>query len=169
MLVFLFLQSGQSWTAAFILAQSESCRALLWRSCCFSTSYLCYFRISWLSEKAVPYHLTPESFTQRKHWINNHGRQTQKAEPKGISPSAPSSPHQPPQTLRPACQQKCYLLSGPATASLPKEQRQIQKVHRSTRATQRGVHHCCSSTKDHQVCVITEINYWHWYWLIICM
>uniref|UniRef100_A0A671XGH4 Coiled-coil domain containing 28B n=1 Tax=Sparus aurata TaxID=8175 RepID=A0A671XGH4_SPAAU len=50
----------------------------------------------------------------------------------------------------PACQQKCHLLSRPAAASLPQEQRQVQEVHRSAGAAQRGVHSRRSSTKDHQ-------------------
>lgn len=148
----MFLQSGESWAAAFILAQSESFTEPFsegGESCWFWTSYRCCFRISWPSVKQCPLILP-----QRKHLRNNNGRQTQEAEPEGVSPSTPSSPYQPPQALRPACQQKCHLLSRPAAASLPQEQRQVQKVHRSTRAAQRGVHSRRSSTKDHQVCVL---------------
>uniref|UniRef100_A0A8P4KF25 Coiled-coil domain-containing protein 28B n=1 Tax=Dicentrarchus labrax TaxID=13489 RepID=A0A8P4KF25_DICLA len=56
--------------------------------CWFSTSYPCCFRTSCTSARQCPLHLTPESSTQ----ISNNGRQTQEAEPQGVSPPSPLLP-----------------------------------------------------------------------------
>lgn len=97
---------------------------------------------------------SPSALAETPRHSGPDGGQTQEAQPQGVAATAAAAAHQPSQALRPSGQQERHLLPRPAAASLPKEPRQVQEVHRGAGAAEGGVYSGRRrSAQNHQVCV----------------